>query len=212
MYSRSKNLVYLLLPTMSRSSCPAFGAWESRALFPPYHWLAEHHLAAGATKQLQRHPLALSGIIIQNEQDYRRAQGEIGSADIRSPVALIQSPNLEDGQGRTEVSIVTPARLGLFSKEEANREKAELDGRREQRATQAEQYERVLLQAGEAIVKIQAFTSEFSVGRMKQVHEELAAARELETQARTEAEQVSGQLGDYETQKENIGERKKLRC
>ncbi len=32
------------------------------------HWLAEHHAAAGAIKQLQRHPMALSIIIIQNEQ------------------------------------------------------------------------------------------------------------------------------------------------
>jgi hypothetical protein len=175
---------------------------------PAYHWLAEHQLPAGATKQLQRHPLVLSGIIIQNEQDYRRAQSEIDSADIRSPIALIQSPKLENGQGSPEVSIVTPARLGLYSKDEANREKSELDGRRAQRGTQSEHYEKVLLQAGETIVQIKAFISEFSVGRMKQVHEELAAARELENLALAEAEQVSRQLVDYETQKETIAEQR----
>jgi len=187
-----------------------FRAMGITSAIPAYRWLAEQHLPSGATKQLQRHPLTLSGIIIQNESDYIRAQSELVSADIRSPIALIRPPKPDEGEGDPEIAVITPARLGLFSKTEAEREKSDLDNRQEERAAEVERYQKLIRQAEETGVKIREFASEFSLGRMQRIRTELAAAQDLLTLVSAECDELAGRLTDFETQKEAIAEQKSL--
>lgn len=145
---------------------------------PLYEYL-DQALPTEAEARLRASPAAHSGLLLQNDEDFKRAVRELHQAPCERPVLLVSRSFFSAPLTGLDQSlkVVLPQDRGYWDHKQASLDILEVRGRHERLETDRKRISSEIADWSAAITHLQRLTKDYSEGRVESLRNSIAACR-----------------------------------